>query len=75
MTYSLGLDFVKPGKAGLPHPPISRIYIKTHSENERGTMFITPDCLTLVELEWQIERLQNELEEIRRLARKKFSLT
>jgi len=73
MAYSLALDFVKPTKSGFPGPQIARIYVKTHTEDQRGTIFITPDCVTLAELHYQIERLHKELEHIRKEAKRKFS--
>ena len=73
MTYSLAMDFVKPTKSGFPRPRIARIYVKTHTEDQRGTIFITPDCVTLAELDYQIERLHKELEYIRKEAKRKFS--
>lgn len=75
MTHSLDLDFVKPGKTDLPGPPRAHIYIKSYSKSNRGFIFITPDCVSIEELEYEIDRLQKELEVIRKKARRKFAGT
>lgn len=76
MPYSLELDFVKPGKGDLPGRPHAHIYVNTHSTDpKRGLKFITPSCVSLHEFEHEINRLQKELEEIRKKAAKKFSTT
>lgn len=72
MTYSLDLDFVKLRKTDLPGPPRAHIYVKTHSSDTRKLIFISPDCVTMKELEYEIDRLKKELEEIRKKAKRKF---
>lgn len=73
MTHSLDLDFVKPGKIELPSPPRAHIYVKSYSKGNRGFIFITPDCVRIGELEYEIDRLQKELENIRKKAKRKFA--
>ncbi|MBA7570404.1 hypothetical protein ES708_12154 [subsurface metagenome] len=73
MTYSLDFDFVKPRKTELPGPPRVHIYVKSYSESTRGFIFITPDCVSIRELEYEIDRLKKELEDIRKKARRKFA--
>lgn len=75
MTHSLDLDFVKPGKTDLPGPPRAHIYIKSYSKSNQDFIFITPDCVSIEELEYEIDRLQKELEDIRKKARRKFAGT
>lgn len=72
MTRSLDLEFGKPSKNDLPGPTNAYIYVKTYS-CEKDQIFITPDCVTLRELDEQIDRLKKELEEIRKKAKQKFS--
>jgi hypothetical protein len=75
MTYSLDLDFNKPKEADLPGPPHAAIYVKKHSKDASGHIFITPrSCINMEELNFQIDRLIKELEEIRKKARRKFSV-
>ena len=72
MTHSLDLDFVKPKKKELPGPPRAHIYVKSYSKSNRDFIFITPNCVSIVELEHEIDRLRKELEDIRKKARRKF---
>lgn len=75
MTYSLDLDFVRRKKTDLAGPPRAHIYVKTHVSDSRNLIFISHDCVTLRELEYEIERLKKELEDIRKKAKRKFSST
>jgi hypothetical protein len=69
MTHSFALDFIKLDL----HPPVARICVKACSYDDKDCgPFITPDCVTLDELEGQIDRLHQELERIRKQARKKY---
>ncbi|HDY87971.1 MAG TPA: hypothetical protein ENH82_07660 [bacterium] len=73
MTYSFELMLHKPSKGDPPWPSIAQIYVKTHTSDEKGHIFITPECVSMRELEEQIDRLQQELEIIRKKAIKKLS--
>lgn len=73
MTHSIDLDFVKPRKTDLPGPPRAHIYVKSYSKSNRGFIFVTPDCVSIGGLEYEIGRLQKELEDIRKKARRKFA--
>lgn len=73
MTYSLDLLFLKPSKGELPGPPLAQIYVKTHTSDEKGYIFITPHCVSLREVEGEIGRLKEELEIIRKKAKQKFA--
>lgn len=78
MTYSLDLFFL-PGKGEeYPVPPIAQIFIKTHtSGNYEGKAanlkFVTPQCVSLVEIEYEIKRLHEELDTILKRARRRFA--
>jgi hypothetical protein len=74
MTYSLELEFIKSQDLDRPHRPVADIWVKTHSQDAKGRIIITPNCLSFSELEVQIDRLQKELETIRKEAKRKFSL-
>jgi len=76
-TYSLDLQFLSPyplKKGGLPGHAIAHVAVKSFSSTEDGPPLITPECVTLGELEYQIDRLKEELEEIRKAAKKSFAL-
>lgn len=74
MTYSLDLIFRKPSKGKGSGPSIAQIYVKHCSINEEGTKFITPRCVSLTDLEGQIERLKQELDAIRKKAKQKYGV-
>jgi hypothetical protein len=72
-TYSLDLQFLSPHrvkKGALGHA-IARVLVKTCRAGD-GSVFITPDCASLAELEDHIDRLKGELEKIREAARREF---
>lgn len=80
MTYSLDLLFLdSPIFEGSSHrSPLARVHIKTtaghtyHGVNP-NLEYLTPECVALGEFEAQIDRLQAELETIRKKARRKFA--
>lgn len=72
-THFLGLDFKDDRKSEIRHAPIATIFVKTESRRtELGPALITPDCVSISEIEFQIEQLIQELESIRKQARAKF---
>ncbi len=71
-TYSLELDFIKPSEGDLPGPPVAQIHIKTFTTDQNGKHFITPQCVSLSEVEYEIDRLEKELKELRAKAKRKF---
>lgn len=73
MTHSLDLVFHEPAKGEIPGPRIAEIYVKTHSEDEKENILITPQCFSMTEFEVQIDRLKEELDMIAKKARQKFA--
>jgi hypothetical protein len=73
-TYSLRLRFLR-GKAGeLGHWPICHIVVRTYSRSaEDPSPTITPECVSMLEVETQVNRLIAELEAIRKEARRRFA--
>ena len=58
-----------------PHSPIAHIYVKecTHDYKGHGdTILVSPECVTLREVEESIDSLSQDLEAIRKKARAKF---
>ena len=72
-TYSLDLQFLDPKKEGIPCAPVTQIYVKTHTSDAKGTIYISPQCVTLSEIEYQCDRLSKEIASIRKKAQRKFA--
>ena len=69
---SLELDITP----GTPDNPASiRVALLRYTRGEDGRLFITLDCVSLEELEGQINSLQDELDEIRERAQRAFQVT
>ena len=76
-TYSLDLVFLSPyplKKDDLPGHAITEVFVKTHSRDEDGHLLITHECVSLRELEHEVNRLRQELDEIIKVAKRKFAL-
>ena len=73
-TYSLDLQFLSPYrvKKGAFGHASAHVWVKTYSTTEEGRVLITPECASLAELEYHIDRLKGELEEIRKAAKREF---
>lgn len=72
MISTLALDFIKPRKRPLPDSAHAKIYVKSSTQDKSGHILLTPDCVSIVEFEKEIDQLQKKLEDIRKKARKKF---
>lgn len=72
MTISFDLLFRSSKKEQLAGPPIAHIYVK-YSGEEDGYRVITQRCISLNEMEAEIDRLKKELEDIRITAKKHFA--
>ena len=71
MTYNLELAFDSSTKDATS-PPVAQIYVKTHTRDSDGTIYITPQCVTFAEFDYQMTRLSKEVEEAREKGRKHF---
>jgi hypothetical protein len=56
-------------------PACVRIALQKATFDPSGRVFVTAKCLSLEEMEGQINSLQNELDEIRERARRAFQVT
>lgn len=72
-TYSLDLQFLDPKKEGILGAPVAQVYVKTHSRDAKGTIYISPQCVTLSEIEHECDRLSKEITSIRKKAQRKFA--
>ncbi len=77
-TRSLDLEFRSPyplKKGDLPGHASAHVMVKAWSRRRKdGSPIITPECISRREIEHEIDRLKEELEEIRKVAKKKFAL-
>lgn len=71
-NYSLDLTVLNPQEKEFSGSIIAQIYVKTHSKDEKGMLYIRPQCVTLSEIEAQCDRLVKEIEGIRKKAQKQF---
>lgn len=72
----LDLLFLASNDSKNPHPPIAHIFVKewgtqAYKEHEE-TILVSPQCLTLKEVEEAINSLTQDLEAIKKKARAKF---
>lgn len=72
MSYSLDLLFLKPLKEKFSGTPLAKIYVKTHTKDKKGYILVTPDCVSLREVEAEVDRLITELKDIRKKAKQNF---
>jgi hypothetical protein len=69
-TLNLDLTF----ETGEVVSPVSKIYVKAWSEREDDSRrYISQDCATASELDWVVNRLIGELENIRKSGHAKFA--
>ena len=80
-SYSLDLFFLAPESPEVESqsgPPVSHVYVKHSTRHDYRTRvdkdlpLITPRCLSFEELNAQIDRLQKELEGIRKSAQRRY---
>ena len=72
MTWNLDLYFRSPKKDEHIFTPFGHIRVKRCLKDKQGRIFLTPDCLTKREIDEQVDRLIQELEDVRKKAKKKF---
>ena len=64
------LDLYFPGKKELPYGTYARIILVNVFDNK----YITPKCVDINELKFEIDRIHRELEKILQKAKKKFAV-
>ena len=68
-TYSLDLHFETDAQSDLPQPPTAYVICRLGASPLR----ICSNCVSAVELDFEIERLKKELDEIKKSGRQKFA--
>ena len=63
MSYYFDLWVAKP--QGLPGPATVRLELKARFVKQNGSVFVGPDCVSMIEFEKAITALQAELEEVK----------
>ncbi len=76
-TFTFDLLFLEHKKGELPGPPVSHVYVKAHSKGgysgvSKDLIVISADCVSVSEIEAEIDRLQADLEAIRKDARRRY---
>ena len=72
-NYSFELEFLDGKKSPLPLSSVARVYVQmTTSVPNSAHKYVTQDCASASEFDYQINRLIEELENIRRRAHKQF---
>ena len=69
---SLDLSVVKPKKKDFPFTLFVQIELKSYLKENNGKIMIGEKCVTYKELDKHIQRLEKELEDIRKKAKSKF---
>ncbi|MCK5543136.1 MAG: hypothetical protein KAI40_10630 [Desulfobacterales bacterium] len=68
MTYSLDIHFQEKNNA----PICSKIFVKFSTRDDKLSTYITPNCLSISEIEEQIDRLHKELDNLLQKAKRKY---
>ncbi len=72
-TYRFGLRFMGGDvKKGQVPGAMAQIYLKNGLQDDEGNILVSNDCMGPSELEGQVDRLKNELDEILGQGKKKF---
>jgi hypothetical protein len=77
-THTFDFLFLEQRKGDLPGPPISHVYLKAYSKGgysgvSKDLILIGADCVSVSEVDAEIDRLQAELEAVRSEARKRYA--
>ena len=77
-THTFDLLFLASTPGEMPHRPIAHLYVKRSSRNEYGgkgkdKILIGAECVSLREVEYEIEQLKRDLEEVKKKAARKYA--
>jgi hypothetical protein len=74
-TYRLDLHFAGTSEGDLPGPARSHVCIKNcgRASYAKDVLLISLECVSLGELEYEIDQLHKELEAIRATAKRKYA--
>lgn len=77
-THTFGLLFLARTPGKMPHRPIAHVYVKSSSRNDYGgkgkdKVLIGAECVSLREIEYEIEQLKSDLDEVKKKAARKYA--
>jgi len=74
MTRCLAMEFVTEEELQMPIPPIARIYVQTFAQPAGSShRYLSSECITPEQWDWEINRLKAELEILRSEGRARFN--
>ena len=73
-TSSLALEFLDDRDSMLSHQPIAAVYVQTSTRRAGGSThdLVSADCVSVTELEYEVNRLKGELDSILKEGRQRF---
>lgn len=77
-THTFDLLFLASRPGHMPHRPIAHVYVKSSSRNDysgRGSdkILIGAECVSLREIEYEIEQLKKDLDQVKKTAARKYA--
>ena len=72
MTYRFKLSFNAPREGDPPFTPMWHIYVAHGGVNEEGFQSVTPTKCLEVEIDYEIDRLVDELNSLRKKVKKRY---
>ena len=77
-THTFDLLFLASTPGKMPHRPIAHVYVKSSSRNAYGgkgkdKILIGAACVSLREIEYEIEQLKRDLDEVKKKAARKYA--
>ena len=76
MLFRSDLLFLEPGEDDLPGPPKAHIAVNSYShasyKGYESVPLISSECVSMPELDYQVERLKRELDQLRTKAARRF---
>ncbi len=77
-THTFDLLFLASTPGKMPHRPIAHVYVKSSSRDDYGEkgkdkILIGANCVSLREIEYEIEQLKSDLDEVKKKAARKYA--
>lgn len=77
-THTFDLLFLTSTPGTMPHRPIAHVYVKSSSRSDYGgkgkdKILIGAECVSLREIEYEIEQLKSDLDEVKKTAARKYA--